>query len=159
MECHRVAINVWRGVPKRSDWLAVGQHFDDLHRRFRNGVGALVLFPHDARDLPKTFSLERREMEAVARKFASIGSVCATIIEGSGFVPAAVRSVLSGVIMVARPAFPNKVFEGQDDAIHWLVPHALKDEVRPKFTDELKSYLTFATRTRVPKTVWASPST
>lgn len=41
--------------------------------------------------------------------------------EGSGFRAAAVRSVVTGLTMLARQPFPHKVFATIDDASEWMI--------------------------------------
>ena len=44
----------------------------------------------------------------------------AVVHEGSGFRAAAVRSVVTGLAMMANLPYPHKVFANVDDAARWL---------------------------------------
>lgn len=48
--------------------------------------------------------------------------ICATgyIILGDGFANAAARATLSGMLLLAKPKFPTKVFATSNDAVLWL---------------------------------------
>lgn len=46
----------------------------------------------------------------------------AVVFEGEGFRAAAVRGVVTGLTMLARPPYPHKVFGSIDDACAWLAP-------------------------------------
>lgn len=137
-ECQAVAINFWHGIPHRADWQEAVRHLGSLHRRFPDGIFALVVFP-----LPPTLSIreiefDRKEMEIVARQFIALGRGCASVIEGSGFVGATVRSVVSGLTLLTRPPFPSRIFDSVTDGIHWLAP-LVAPRPSPAFIRELES--------------------
>lgn len=48
--------------------------------------------------------------------------ICATgyIVLGDGFSNAAARATLSGMLLLAKPKFPTKVFATSNDAVAWL---------------------------------------
>ncbi|MFO0551497.1 MAG: hypothetical protein U0271_24120 [Polyangiaceae bacterium] len=142
-ECQSIAINFWRGIPHRADWQEAVRHLGSLHRRFPAGIFALVVFP-----LPPTLSIreiefDRKEMEIVARQFVALGRGCASVIEGSGFVGATVRSVVSGLTLITRPPFPSRIFDSVTEAIHWLAPQVMPRPT-PSFMRELDLAVTSA---------------
>lgn len=121
-----VAINFWRGIPQPSDWKDAMLHLETLHQRHPKGVAAFVVFPLAGASLSfRDVQVDRVEMERVAKRFISIGRGCATVIEGSGFVAATVRSVVSGLTLVTRPPFPSRIFETVDQGVSWFVPTIL----------------------------------
>jgi hypothetical protein len=143
-ECHRVAINIWRGAPRHEDWRTSSRHLAQLHRRFSDGIAALVLFPVTEIGLKNT-EVDRAEMEAVTRRFIACGRACALVIEGDGFIAATVRSVLVGLTLVTRPPFPTRIFSNTGTAIHWIAPLALgEDDAGSDFTTQLSETLATA---------------
>lgn len=47
-------------------------------------------------------------------------AACAVVCDRSGFVAAMVRSIVTGLILMARPRFPTKVFAELGEASNWL---------------------------------------
>jgi hypothetical protein len=62
----------------------------------------------------------RRELVAMVRTGAGVFRGAAVIALGNAFVGSLVRSVVSGMVMVARPAFPMKVFGEVTEATDWI---------------------------------------
>jgi len=65
--------------------------------------------------------------DAVAEFLNGISETCvvsAVIFEGGGFRSAAVRAVVTGLTMLARQAYPHRVFGSVDEAAPWYVQHA-----------------------------------
>lgn len=60
---------------------------------------------------------------ALARYMANSGDVIkmsSVAFEGSGFHAAMIRSVVTGLTMLARQPFPHKVFANVEDAARWM---------------------------------------
>jgi hypothetical protein len=55
-------------------------------------------------------------------------------IEGTGFIPAATRSLVSGVLLMARPTYPVRVFSARSEAASWIVPRT-QNAALPGFDD------------------------
>ncbi len=65
--------------------------------------------------------------DAVAEFLNGISEKCvvsAVIFEGGGFRSAAVRAVVTGLTMLARQAYPHRVFGSVEEAAPWYVQHA-----------------------------------
>jgi hypothetical protein len=54
----------------------------------------------------------------------------AITLEGSGFRPAAIRTMIAGLYLVARKEYPHKIFERASDAAEWLAPLMSKSGVQ-----------------------------
>lgn len=54
----------------------------------------------------------------LAREFPILGA--AIVLEGSGFRPAATRTLIAGMYLVTRKAYPHKIFENARDGAAWL---------------------------------------
>lgn len=82
----------------------------------------LVTIVEEGAPLPKPEARER------IAKFLGDSSdtlvVSAVIFEGSGFRSAAVRGVVTGLTLVARQAYPHRVFGTLDGGAQWFVRHA-----------------------------------
>jgi hypothetical protein len=68
------------------------------------------------------------------------GYLCATAVlsEQQGFTAAMVRSVITGLILIARPRFPTKVFGDLGETTHWLAEHLPKADAGFGTADELR---------------------
>lgn len=62
----------------------------------------------------------RRELVAMVRPGVGEYRGAAILALGSAFVVSLVRSVVAGMVMVVRPAFPMKVFGAVTDAAEWV---------------------------------------
>jgi hypothetical protein len=62
----------------------------------------------------------RRELVAMVRSGASAYRGVAIVALGNAFVVSLVRSVVAGMMMIERPAFPMKVFGDVHDMTAWL---------------------------------------
>ncbi len=68
---------------------------------------------------------------ALARIMVDFGHALkgsAVVHEGSGFRAAAVRGVVTGLTLLARPPFPHKVFATVEEASDWLAVSLQKSE-------------------------------
>ncbi|MEP7119317.1 MAG: hypothetical protein ABJE95_00170 [Byssovorax sp.] len=62
----------------------------------------------------------RRELVAMVRTGAGAFRGVAILALGNAFVGSLVRSVVAGMLMIARPAFPMKVFGELTEATDWI---------------------------------------
>lgn len=70
---------------------------------------------------------ESEARDAVAEFLNGISETCvvsSVIFEGGGFRSAAVRAVVTGLTMLARQAYPHRVFGSVPEAAPWYVQHA-----------------------------------
>lgn len=74
----------------------------------------------EARDATSFDESVRAEVAVTQREFASQQAALATVIEGAGFFAATVRGVATGVALLARTSFPQRVFEHTDEAALWV---------------------------------------
>lgn len=64
----------------------------------------------------------REESARLIREVAPALMAAATVVEGSGFLAATGRLVISGVYMLSRQTFPTKVHTAVDEGARWLLP-------------------------------------
>jgi hypothetical protein len=82
-------------------------------------VEMAIVFPSDER----MESEERARLVKVIRRWEMARTASATVILAQGLVGAMHRSVLTGLMLVAPPPHPTKVFGTTNDAVAWLAPH------------------------------------
>jgi hypothetical protein len=77
-------------------------------------VAFSVLEPSSASAAPP--EVRKATAEFAASKILGAGIV----IEGSGFRPAATRTLVAGMYLVTRKSYPHKIFEAPADGAAWL---------------------------------------
>ncbi len=96
---------------------AIDAHF----KRWPGGVATISVLEPSAYS-SSVSSEEREEINSMARDYIARG--VALVIEGTGFRPAAVRVLISGVYLVARVSYPRKIFQNVNEASQWLTTAA-----------------------------------
>ncbi len=82
-------------------------------------VEMVVIFPSEARMTHE----ERVRMGRVIKRYERRRTASATVILADGLIGAAHRSVLTGLLLLAPPPHPAKVFGNTRDAVNWLMPY------------------------------------
>ncbi|HEX3771271.1 MAG TPA: hypothetical protein VHV30_10420 [Polyangiaceae bacterium] len=82
-------------------------------------VEMAIVFPSDDRMEGE----ERARLVKVIRRWEMTRVASATVILAQGLLGAMHRSVLTGLMLVAPPPHPTKVFGATADAVAWLTPH------------------------------------
>jgi hypothetical protein len=103
------------------DDMARMETFGNLwHTRNRGKVVEMaVIFPSKAR----LGGEERARIAKIIRRWEMTRTASATVILASGLVGSMQRSVLTGLMMIAPPPHPIKVFGTTADAATWLAPY------------------------------------
>jgi hypothetical protein len=76
----------------------------------------------------------RREFAESMKEFNGRPAAAAVLVEGVGFRAAAARALTTGIMLVARPKYPIKVFADRHEAARWLMPQ-LAQGVKEPLTD------------------------
>ena len=84
-----------------------------------NTVEMVIIFPSDAR----MTSEERVRMAKLIKRWEDARIASATIILADGILGAMQRSVLTGLMLLAPPPHPAKVFGNSAEGVTWLAPH------------------------------------
>jgi hypothetical protein len=61
------------------------------------------------------------------------------VILATGMLGAVQRSVLTGLLMIAPPPHPSKVFSDLSEAVTWLLPHVAALSERPITEEHLRA--------------------
>jgi hypothetical protein len=96
---------------------AVGERWKVQHPEKRVEIG--VIFPSDARMTHE----ERTRMARLIKLGEAQRAASATVILAQGLMASMQRSMLTGMLMIAPPPHPQKVFGSIPDALAWLGPH------------------------------------
>lgn len=115
-------------------------HLVDFTRTHPAGVGLLTVVEANA---PVPGADVRKALAAVLADFSRSIKVSAVVFEGQGFSAAAVRSVVTGLTLIARQAYPHKVFASLAEAGAWMIPQL----PRPVTQNELAAALTSIRKT------------
>jgi hypothetical protein len=112
-----ILILIWRAETTLDAVVAVRRELDALGRVFPSGIGLLTIVEQAAPVPPGEVR------SALARVLADYGASIrhsAVVHEGSGFRAAAIRGVVTGLTMLARPPYPHKVFAAIEEGCAWL---------------------------------------
>jgi hypothetical protein len=130
--CRGVLVVVWTGHTTHDGVVASRRSILALGREHPEGVGLITIVEHNA---PMPPGEVRDEVAKFLKESSDIIKASAVVFEGEGFRAAAVRSVVTGVSMLAKQAFPHRVFAHVDEAASWMGP---KLPGAPKGEDLLK---------------------
>jgi hypothetical protein len=82
-------------------------------------VELVVIFPSDN----QMTGDERARMSQIIKRWEKERSASATVILAEGIMGSLHRSVLTGMLMLAPPPHPGKVFGQVSEAVTWLTPY------------------------------------
>ncbi|HEX4515297.1 MAG TPA: hypothetical protein VH054_17240 [Polyangiaceae bacterium] len=117
---HRnVYITAWWGETTVERLKRVGEIQNELARKWPAGFVALALIRSSNVNMPADV---RAEAEKLSKEPAPNLKAIAQVIYGSGFAAAAIRSIATGMVLVARRPRPTKIFGTLEGAATWLAP-------------------------------------
>lgn len=112
-----VLVQIWRtGTPLASARAAraAARRMAEEHRGY---ITSIVIVEPTA-DMPDATA--RAELAGMAVDQATRMACVALVHEGTGFRVAVIRGVMTGLMLVAKHAFPHAVFANVDQACEWL---------------------------------------
>lgn len=125
-DTHYVAL--WRNIMFAGFSSAVESHM--LHsmgeavghqlQRYPSGIGLIVVAEPGCRPPPVAL---RDEMLALRRRTVDQTLGIAFVLRGEGFAASALRAAITGIQIVIRSNFPEKVFREPSAGIDWIAPH------------------------------------
>jgi hypothetical protein len=121
----RVGVHLFEGALTLADMSRMEMIGEAWRRRNPAKTSELsIIYPSEARMTNE----ERMRLAQVIKRGESYRNAAATVILAEGMLGALQRSLLTGLILVAYPQHPAKVFATVHEAVGWLLPHALKLE-------------------------------
>lgn len=117
-EWRSVYIDIWRQHTLLDGVRVFGKQLADFAREHREGFALLTIVEADAA-VPDSTS--REAVAALMRTHGKAIKSSALVFEGSGFRAAAIRGVVTGMAMLARPSFPHRVFPDTRSSARWLL--------------------------------------
>jgi hypothetical protein len=114
-----VLVARWKRVPTPAQMRSVRRAIRGVVSR--SGEFAAINFV-EARNATALPDDVRDEIAATQREFDHQQRALATVVEGTGFWAATVRSVAVGLALMSRTRFPQRVFGRSDDACAWVAP-------------------------------------
>jgi hypothetical protein len=118
--CSRFAVHLFEGhvtLPEMDHMQIIGERWRLQHPEKR--VELAVIFPSEARMTHE----ERARMARLIKLGEAERAATATVILAQGLMASMQRSMLTGMLMIAPPPHPSKVFGSMPDALAWLTPH------------------------------------
>ena len=116
----RFALHLFEGqvsVAEMDRMHAVGERWNARHPEKR--VELAVIFPSEARMSQE----ERAAMARLMKLGQAFRAASATVVLAGGLRGSMHRSILTGLMMLAPPPHPSKVFGDVAEAVTWLDPH------------------------------------
>ncbi|HEY6879122.1 MAG TPA: hypothetical protein VI299_13945 [Polyangiales bacterium] len=92
-------------------------------------VDMAVVFPSGA----SMSAVERQRMVALIKLGEAERAASATVFLAEGLLASVQRSILTGIMLLAPPPHPVKIFAHIPEAAHWLYPH-LRRLTGPRLT-------------------------
>lgn len=117
---HRLLITVWRGEVTTERISATERSLRRLVPMWKEHYAAITV-------LERTVSMNvdeeaRSRSKALQARWMEHHVAHAYLVEGTGFLPAAVRTFTAGLQLVNRTPFPTKVFADGMSAATWVAP-------------------------------------
>lgn len=112
-----VIIARWLAAPAATEMRQMRQAIRPFVARHPSFCSLNIIDIEHASTMPED---ARLEVALTQKEFASRQRGLANVIEGQGFYAAAIRSVASGLALLSRVQFDQKVFDGVDPAARWL---------------------------------------
>jgi len=99
---------------------AVESSQERVHRTHRGGTLLLTMIDSS---VPLPTEDARAVIVDTFKRMAARNRAAATVVRGDGFWASAIRSTLTALNLVVRPACPQRTYAEVDEAIEWLRSH------------------------------------
>lgn len=120
----RLLVTVWRADVTLARIAAVDRVIDELTTGGTPYASITVV----ERSISMRMTEEAREAShALQKRWATLMRCSAYLVEGEGFLPAAVRTMTAGMALVTRSPYPVRVFRDIVATSQWVAPHAELD--------------------------------
>lgn len=125
-----LVITVWRKETELEAVRRMEQTMLQLLVSYPGGVGLLIVIESGAK-LPSDAA--REAIASTMRKLGDQLLGCGYVAEGDGFASAAVRYVIIGLIMLARPTYKYTIVKTVPDVARWMAAQVTRagQEVSP----------------------------
>jgi len=114
-----VFVIIWRRNTTIEGVKACDRTLTEARPDLPKGCGALTIVEPGA---PMPSAEAREALSLFLREAGDVIQLSAVVYEGAGFRAAAVRSVVTGISLVAKQPFPHKVFATVAAASSWMAP-------------------------------------
>jgi hypothetical protein len=132
----RFGVHVFEGHLPVSDMDRMQKLGDEWFRKNPGKLVELVIvYPSRA----MMSAEERHRMTQLIKRWEAHRVAAATVILATGMLGAVQRSVLTGLLMIAPPPHPSKVFSDLSEAVTWLLPHVAALSERPITEEHLRA--------------------
>jgi hypothetical protein len=131
-----VAVVLWAGETRAEAAWAIRAVIDAVADHYPMGVGVLVIVD----ELAKIPSRASRDAIAQSMKLTAPRVCCSAVVhESKGVAAAVVRSVASGLALIARQPFPHRIFSTTLQALEWMGPRLSSGTAEKTMTADLLS--------------------
>jgi hypothetical protein len=123
-----LVVSAWRSTPTVPRLAAVVRAAEKL-RWMPPPAGAFSVVAAHPRLKLEVSDVVRRGAIGNLQYYKGADISSAFTIEGDGFAAAAMRSIVTGIFLAARPTYPIQVFPTRAQAAAWLVPRTQNPRV------------------------------
>lgn len=113
-------VNVWSGALTVARLDALHRCECELRKRHPEGFAIASVVASMPTELLKLEEPARKRADAISKEMTPHTVALADVVLGGGFWAAAVRSIMVGVNLVTRPAYPKRSFDTLGTAAAWL---------------------------------------
>lgn len=114
-------LSVWRGEVRASHVAELDRLLPRLVAESESGRYAAISIIERTIELP--FDEDARKLSMALQKRFERNMICqAYLVEGSGFLPATVRTLTAGLSLVNRAPYATKVFSDVPSLVSWVGP-------------------------------------
>ena len=125
-----VFVVIFRGNTSKEGVLTISESFQSVVAKHPTGIGLLTIVEEKA---PMPPSDARKALTDFLTRFGSSIKCSAVIHEGSGFRASAVRSIVAGLTLLARPPYPHRIYASVEASSEWM-SSGLAAKIQRKFT-------------------------
>jgi hypothetical protein len=112
-----IFILIWRHDTTNEGIETLRHKLEHFGRSRPQGLGLVTIVEQEA---PMPTSAVREKMAGLMADISKVLKCSAVVFEGTGFRAAAVRGVVTGLMLLARQPYPHKVFASMTDGCSWL---------------------------------------
>jgi len=148
-----IGVAIWKTATTIDLVRVVGSTLQTLAQEHERGIGLIQVIGETH---PALSSDVHRELQKMLVG-ASANLRCSTVVfEGQGFRAAAVRSVVTGLAMLARLPFPHHIFATVPIAVEWELAHLKRIAPDLKRDEVIRAIEGLRARTNVPDLAMAA---
>ena len=136
-----VFVALWHTAGTATDVRAVHAQQRAFAQQIGQGERMISISIVSARAAVSIDAQMRQAVEEGTREFKERTKAAAIVIVAAGFGASAVRSLITALVLVNRPGYPTRVFDGEDAASRWAATLLTRGLASPVYEADLREAL------------------